>query len=71
MVLNEIWKFATKMFVMIGQQKVGQIGPHGKTVQNHVVVALESDDGFARIVIIIVMIPGTRFMKIPTLTVRV
>ena len=65
---NVIWKSVTKTSVTIGQQKVGQTGQHGETVQNHVVVALESDDGYARIVIIIVMIPGTRFMKIRTLT---
>ena len=37
--LNVIWKSVTKMFVTIGQQKVGQIGHHGETVQNHVEVA--------------------------------
>ena len=56
--LNVTWKFVTKMYVTIGRQKVGQTGQHGETVQNHVVVALESDDGYARIVIIIAMIPG-------------
>ena len=59
--LNEIWKSATKMYVTIGQQKVGQIGHHGENVQNHAEVALESDDEFVKIVITIVMIQGNRF----------
>ena len=37
--LNVIWKSVTKMFVTIGQQKVGQTGQHGETAQNHAVVA--------------------------------
>ena len=56
--LNEIWKSVTKTYVTIGQQKVGQIGHHGETVQNHAGVALESDDEFVKIVITIVMIQG-------------
>ena len=36
---NVIWKSVTKMFVTIGQQKVGQIGHHGETVQNRAEVA--------------------------------
>ena len=59
--LNEIWKYVTKMYVTIGQQKVGLIGHHGENVQNHAAVALESEDEFVKIAITIVMIQGNRF----------
>ena len=53
-----IWKSVIKMCVMIGQQRVGQIGRPGAIVQSHVVVASESAVAFVKILIIIVMIPA-------------
>ena len=52
------WKFAIKMSVMIGQQKVGPIGPPGAIVQKPAAGALESEDESVKIPITIAMIPG-------------
>ena len=54
---NVTWKFAIKTFATTGQQKVGPIGPPGGTAQNHVAVASESEDEYARTLITIAMTP--------------
>ena len=58
---NVTWKFVTKMFVMIGQQKVGLTGVPGVTAPSHVVVASESVDESVKTLITIAMIPGLWF----------
>ena len=49
---NVTCKVAMTSPVMIGQIRVGLIGPHGANVQNHAMVALESEDDFVKILII-------------------
>ena len=56
--LSVTWKFAIKISVMIGQQKVGLTGQVGAIVRKHVVGVLESDDEFVKIPITIAMIQG-------------
>ena len=57
--LNVIWRSVIKMCVMIGRQRVGQIGRHGAIVLNHVVVVSESAVVYAKILITIVMKPAS------------
>ena len=64
MVQNVTCKRAMTSRAMIGQIKNGLIGPHGANVRNHVMVAPESEDDFAKTSITVVETEANQTMKL-------
>ena len=64
MVPNATCKRAMTNHAMIGQIRNGLIGPHGASVRNHVMVALESEDDFAKTLITVAETEANQTMKL-------
>ena len=61
---NETCKRAMTSRVMIGQIRVGLIGLHGANARNHVMVAPESADDFAKTSITVAETEANQTMKL-------
>ena len=68
MVPNATCKRAMTNHAMIGQIKNGLTGLHGASVRNHVMVAPESEDDFAKTSIIVAETEANQTMKLSDAT---